>query len=457
MNYFYFFFCIALSGLILCKPITKYIFSKILQKENLRVIGSLSMIIGLLLIGISSNYELWFERVWTLTTFVLGCILLLRGIFALIFPNIVKKLISSYFRNYYKFSVPTSMFLVLIGILIVLNDYIGPKKDISECISDKDISVICGFKNPEDMVITPDGKFLFISEFGGVKPYEDEKSGYFSLLEIKSSKKLVPNIKIAENTWGDKFCTRSESQKYGPHGIDLVMRNDQQYQIGVISHYPKETIEMFELVNENNEWGMIWRGCINVPEKYYFNDISLKKDGTFYASYMYGRDITLSRWLIAALLKKNTGYLVEWDRNIFKKIQNTDGSGPNGIALDEKKQVIYINYNKGDKISKFDLIANKEIESFSIESPDNPYISNNSVWVTSLDSQPNDLRDCEVGKTCSAPFSIFELDKDTLMIKNKFSYSKTVFGLPTIAVPFENKIYLGSFRSDRLGVIIDKQ
>ena len=66
---------------------------------------------------------------------------------------------------------------------------------------------------------------------------------------------------------------------------------------------------------------MIWRGCINVPEKYYFNDISLKKDGTFYASYMYGRDITLSRWLIAALLKKNTGYLVEWDRNIFKKIR----------------------------------------------------------------------------------------------------------------------------------------
>ena len=92
---------------------------------------------------------------------------------------------------------------------------------------------------------------------------------------------------------------------------DLVMRNDQQYQIGVISHYPKETIEMFELVNKNNEWGMIWRGCINVPEKYYFNDISLKKDGTFYASHMYGRDITLSRWLIAALLKKNTGYLVE--------------------------------------------------------------------------------------------------------------------------------------------------
>ena len=172
---------------------------------------------------------------------------------------------------------------------------------------------------------------------------------------------------------------------------------------------------------------------------------------------MYGRDITLSRWLIAALLKKNTGYLVEWDRNIFKKIQNTDGSGPNGIALDEKKQVIYINYNKGDKISKFDLIANKEIESFSIESPDNPYISNNSIWVTSLDSLPNDLRDCEVGKACSAPFSIFELDKDTLMIKNKFSYSKTVFVLPTIAVPFENKIYLGSFRSDRLGVIIDKQ
>ena len=42
-------------------------------------------------------------------------------------------------------------------------------------------------------------------------------------------------------------------------------------------------------------------------------------------------------------------------------------------------------------------------------------------------------------------------DIKSLEIINKYSFSKTVFGLPTVAVPFENKIYMGSFHSDRLG------
>ena len=39
----------------------------------------------------------------------------------------------------------------------------------------------------------------------------------------------------------------------------------------------------------------------------------------------------------------------------------------------------------------------------------------------------------------------------SLNILDKYSFSKTVFGLPTVAVPFENKVYMGSFHSDRLG------
>ena len=38
---------------------------------------------------------------------------------------------------------------------------------------------------------------------------------------------------------------------------------------------------MFELIKTNGSWDFIWRGCVDVPYKYYFNDISLKKDGSF--------------------------------------------------------------------------------------------------------------------------------------------------------------------------------
>ena len=71
--------------------------------------------------------------------------------------------------------------------------------------------------------------------------------------------------------------------------------------------------------------------------------------------------------------------------------------------------------------------------------------------MTSLDFQPNDAPDCIFKVNCSLPFSIHELDKDTLELKNKYIFSKTVFGLPTVAVPVNEKIYMGSFHADRLG------
>ena len=119
--------------------------------------------------------------------------------------------------------------------------------------------------------------------------------------------------------------------------------------------------------------------------------------------------------------------------------------------------MLYVNYNQGDKIVSFDMGANEgtsnsKINCTFIEAPDNPYIHQNNIWVTSLDFQPNDFGECEFKKSCSLPFSIYQLDKKSLKIINKYSFNKTVFGLPTVAVPFKNKIYMGSFHSDRLGV-----
>jgi hypothetical protein len=93
---------------------------------------------------------------------------------------------------------------------------------------------------------------------------------------------------------------------------------------------------------------------------------------------------------------------------------------------------------------------------YFVQSPDNIHIGKSSLWVTSLDFQANDFGDCSEKVACSLPFSIHELDQKTLKLKNKTSFSKTVFGLPTVAVPIDEMIYLGSFHSDRMGYFIKK-
>ena len=451
MNYFYFFFFILLAILVWLKPLMEFIKNKIMSHNNINIIASISILLGLICIYVPLSDEYWFERVWKIVTLSLGIILIARGLFALFFFDKLKESLAFVFSHYFKFMGGFSLVFIVLAFYIVSTDYIGPQKDISVCESDDQIKVICGFNNSEDIVITPDNEFLFMSQMGSIAPWGENESGYFAFMELGTNKKIIPKIKLEENIWGENSCKRQDSDKYGPHGIDLVERNDGRYQIGVINHYPKESIEMFELKKNKSDWEIIWRGCINVPDKFYFNDLSLTKDGSFYASHMYKRDITMNEWLMTALLKSNSGNIVFWGNSKFTEIENSEGSSPNGIVLDEESNTIYISYNLDDKVTIFDLSNNSKIKSYFIESPDNPYIKDNSIWLTSLDFQPNDAADCIFTINCSLPFSIHELDKETFELKNKYIFSKSVFGLPTVAVPINKIVYMGSFHADRLG------
>ena len=455
MNYFYFFFFLFLSLLLWIKPLIIFICKKIDEAQNLHVLGGLTFLIGMAMVIFSINSD-WAERLWILLTLIVGILLCIRGLVVIFFLEKIKKILPLYLNHYYKFSIPISVVMISLALFTVTTDYIGPQKNISECKSDDAISVICGVSNPEDIVVTPDNKYLLISEFGGIRPYDSTKSGGFALLRLSDNKIITPKISFGKNIWGEDSCKQNDI--FGPHGIDLVQREDGSYQLGVINHYPGETIEMFELVqkSEHDTWSFVWRGCIEVPEKYYLNDVALKKDGTFYVSHMYSRDITMTKWLITALLKKDSGVILEWNKDSFIEIPNSEGSGPNGITLNESTNNLFISYNQGDRVVKFDLSDNKKLQTFKVESPDNIYINKDSVWLTSLDFQPNDAGDCIERPACSLPFSIYEIDRETFVLKNKNSFNKTVFGLPTIAVPIENTIFMGSFHSDRLGYFTQK-
>ena len=456
MNYFYFFFFLFLALIILIKPLIIAVSERIMRAKELKLLGIITFIIGVFCIGISAKDSMWFETTWKLVTFILGIILIIRGLAVIFYFEKIKNVLPLFLNHYYKFAVSISLTFIYLAFLIVSNDYLGPQKDISKCESDESMTVICGFQNPEDIVLTPDEKFLFISEFGGIAPYGETTSGSFALLDLSNNQKIIPEITIDKNIWGEASCSRSEADAYGPHGIDIVQRDNGTYQIGVINHFPYESVEMFELSKNTESWELIWKGCIAVPEDLYFNDIGLKADGSFYASHMYRRDITENEWLINSLFKSNSGHVVIWKDGDFIKVPNTEGSGPNGILLDEESDLLYISYNQGDKISIFDLSTNTMGVDYFVQSPDNIHIGKSSLWVTSLDFQANDFGDCSEKVACSLPFSIHELDQKTLKLKNKTSFSKTVFGLPTVAVPIDEMIYLGSFHSDRMGYFIKK-
>ena len=112
-----------------------------MRSERLTITGLLTGSLGLLCIYISLIDPFWFERMWMIFTFVLGILLLMRGFFIIFFLGVIKKMLPSFMKNYYKFSIPISMLMVFLAFMIVSTDYVGPQKDISSCESDNQIQV----------------------------------------------------------------------------------------------------------------------------------------------------------------------------------------------------------------------------------------------------------------------------------------------------------------------------
>ena len=453
MNYYLAFFFLICGLLVLIRPLYINLFKN--HKNRIKGSGYLALILGVALFLIGFLQSNWEDRLWSVIFVVMGVLSFLKGAWLILFPKNSEKTLEIFIKHYYKITIPTSVLYLFISFTVISTDYIGPQKDISECKSDSIIRVICGFSNPEDMVITPDNKFFFVSEFGGIGPYAEHAPGYFALMDLSSYEKIIPKITFGGSSWGDPSCVRKKTDIFNPHGIDLVKNNYGQYQLAVINHSPFESIEMFELRKSDSAWDMVWKGCIEVPEEYYFNDIALKKDGSFYASHMYDRDISMQEWLITTLFKSASGHVVLWDGSSFNKVVGTEGSGPNGILLDENSGILYVNYNQGDNLSAYDINSNTKKGSYFIQSPDNIFIKDNSIWLTSLDLQANDFGDCAERMNCSLPFSVHQLDKENLERVAIYSFSKTVFGLPTIAVPHDGKIFMGSFHSDRIGYFLE--
>ena len=113
------------------------------------------------------------------------------------------------------------------------------------CAADGTFTVWCGFKNPEDLALTPDNEFLLATGFGGIP---ESTLNEMSIIELSTMQHGAVDIVLAENTWGDARCQRS-TLDFSTHGLDIKQRTDGRQMVAVTNHLPEETVELFELVS----------------------------------------------------------------------------------------------------------------------------------------------------------------------------------------------------------------
>ena len=260
-------------------------------------------------------------------------------------------------------------------------------------------------------------------------------SGKLSFFNIKDKTRSKAKIAFGKNEWGSDDCSRDTSIPFGPHGIDLVQREDGKQQLAVVSHHPNESIEMFELV-EKDGWVLEWKGCVDVDGKYYFNDVSLDTSGNFYASHMFESDFSMISALWNVFAKSDTGMVVKWTQdNKFEELNYTAGSFPNGIALDQKNNNLIVNYNFGDKSILFDLNSKQSLGIYEHNSPDNVVIKDGFAWVTNHDHSGIESLGCAEVVNCTLPFSVNKLSLSDLSLVESYKFKSKNMGVGTVGLP----------------------
>ena len=243
LNYFFTLIFIAsgLSALFFSKAMFTF-FLKIANDEELsRRVGLALGIPGLALLIFILNIDNWHYRVWSIISFLFGFGFFLRGLFFIFFRKFLVSTLEKMLDATKAISVFAFLFTICLSILTVSRDYVGPIEEISDCSNGPKLEVYCVLSNPEDILKTPDEEYFIVSEFGGIKPYEEPKEGSLALFNLSTKMREGLDIKLGSNVWGDPKCQR-EDLRFGPHGIDLNKRYDGSYHLAVVNNFPQESV-----------------------------------------------------------------------------------------------------------------------------------------------------------------------------------------------------------------------
>ena len=108
-------------------------------------------------------------------------------------------------------------------------------------------------------------------------------------------------------------------------------------------------------------------------------------------------------------------------------------------------------YKRQGKTVKFNLKSSSAEFEHLGGGKDNLLVTDSGLWVAAHDYSGLESLQCDYSIIqCPLPFTIHHLALENLDVLGVYSFSKGQMGAATVALPYENKIWLGSFHGDRI-------
>lgn len=320
---------------------------------------------------------------------------------------------------------------------------------LASCGVHGDIEVLCGTHSPEDLELTPDGKYLIATQFVNMGR---AGSAGFGMALFDVAKKTFTKMSVTDapdKSWGDAACPGPIGDALVSHGESLRKRRNGAWALYVVNHGGRQSIEMFEVKPAAGSWALVWRGCEVAAHDY--NDVAILPDGGFVGTYP---TALASGGAGGPFGGAVTGYVARWTPGKGEsEIMNTRIRYPNGVVVSADGRYMYVNEFAGRQVFKYDLKDEKMIGSAKVD-----FLPDNLTWTKEgrlLAAGVKGARgDCPEGsgRPCIQGFGVAEInpaDMQARVIFDSAAHDPLISGV-SVALEVGDSIYLGAFQGDRL-------
>ena len=311
-----------------------------------------------------------------------------------------------------------------------------------DCGTDGDVDMICNTRAPEDFEVTPDGNYLIVAKFGQGDDHPIDlynfNTGRFSQLPISDDK---------QPGWGDPACTESIGNAVSPHGLSLTQRTGGEWQFYVVNHNERESMEMYELLQDGNNWRLVWRGCVFAEVPY--NDVSARPDGSYVAT----RPTAFVGEGDDVFSGEPTGDVARWSAEDGEEVlPGTEIGYPNGVLVSDDGRYAYISGWTTSDFHKYDLEAEEEVLQVDLG-----FMPDNLTWTPDGRLMAAGIKgvngNCPANSDdpCLQGFQVVVINPDNGAITRVFeNRGRALINGVSVAIEVNGDVYVGSFQGDRM-------
>jgi SMP-30/Gluconolactonase/LRE-like region len=327
--------------------------------------------------------------------------------------------------------------------------------DDQSCKAVGNLVPYCGLSHAEDIEVLPGKAGVLLSDMNMVLGPAGiaGQPGVLRWLDPASRRVTplypAPNAGLGKALWGDPSCRKEIGARLLPHGIHLSRRQDGRWQVLVVNHGARESVEFFELRGKRKTWQLSWRGCVVPPEDQRLNDVVALPAGGLLVTAM-GHSTSGS----GQAAKAQSGFLWRWKPGEGTVRQpGSESLRPNGVQIDRAGRHAYLNtQTPGAELLKLDLQRGKVVGSVSVPKPDNSSWADDGRLIVAATAPGVSSAGCfkTPSLSCGAAFEIYAVNPASMTASRVLAHEGAPMGAATVAVQFGRSLLVGSYVGDRI-------